>query len=359
MTSMEEGLPLLPTASSDRLYHPSQADIFVPDSNSGRLRTVIPRRSTLTRDASSRSTTALTDHELSVILRSLGGRDLAVLLALHHHRYLHTGQISALFFGDLRHAQRRLLALADMRLIHRWPRSQAPRLTHLHSAALISRQGAALLAGRLGQDLRPFIRRADDAWDNCFHVDHDLEANAFFIQLARSCRDNSFEGLYHWLGEATCRSIYRTRGARIVPDGWGRYIHPLGEVSFFLEWDRATEGAQRLRGKVGFYADHFLGRTGAALKHVLFVVPSPTREELVSAVIRDRLPADTTCSFWTTNALSLDSDGSLGRIWAPAGEGKRFALTELPGRPAAGRPVEDCVGKPRWWERRPGGSEVA
>jgi len=35
----------------------------------------------------------------------------------------------------------------------------------------------------------------------------------------------------------------------------------------------------------------------------------------------------------------------------------RRSLTELPGRPRGALQVEDCLGKPGWWERRPGGTE--
>jgi len=63
-------------------------------------------------------------------------------------------------------------------------------------------------------------------------------------------------GLYQWVGEEDCRRRYR---AELAPDGWVRLLTPVGDVLFFLEWDRGTEppgGATTLvaaRG-LGFHA---------------------------------------------------------------------------------------------------------
>ena len=45
-------------------------------------------------------------------------------------------------------------------------------------------------------------------------------------------------------------------------------------------------------------------------------------------------------------------------LWAGIGESTaRVGIQEMPSRPGGSRPIADCIGKPRWWERRPGGGE--
>jgi hypothetical protein len=248
--------------------------------------------------------------------------------------------------------------LVQNRLAHRWLRVDAAGFVRRDSVLLLSRSGAELLADHLGEPRNAFVRRAVDAWNNCFHVDHDLEANAFFVELATAATQLPINGLYHWLGEATARTLYRERRARLSPDGWGRYLHASGEVTFFLEWDRSTESAHRLGRKVADYTEHFSGRAEAHLSNVIFVAPTETREAVIRAVIEHRLQDGATCSFWTTTVGRL-ANGPLDRIWAGIPDARLVPLACLSSHPRSARPVADSIAKDHWWERRPGGTEVA
>ena len=296
------------------------------------------------------------------LLGRLSSRDIAALTALHQYRYLDREQLRLLLHSQSpRPCQRQLHKLRDLGLAHMWhlkPRVGAR--TEEPTVWLISKRGARLLAAHLDQAPGPYVRRAADAWTNCWHVTHDLEANGFLVRLAAAAAPLAIEGLYHWTGEESCRSIYRTRGAAIAPDGWGRYLIPGGEVLLLLEWDRGTESPSRLRAKFSTYANHFEDKTDARLSNVLVVAPTPSREEtireLLALLIRGR---DRCCGFWLTNLDLLSRSGPLGEIWLPAVGGRRHCLRELPARPASLRQVEDSIAKPRWWERRPGGGEGA
>lgn len=319
-------------------------------------RTVPIRRSALLRDV--RQLSPLTDSDVSVSLRSLGGRDLAILASLHHYRYLDASQIEQLFFSDGRYRRRRLKKLVDLRLVHRWGRVSIGDRIPQHAIHLLSRQGAIILASHLGQPKDAFIRRSDEAWEKCFHVDHDLEANQFFINLAKASALIPFEGLYHWVGEATARTVYRQRRAYMLPDGWGRFLLEASEVTFFLEWDRNTESSHRLAKKLGVYSTFFTNRESAARANVLLVAPTGTRESSIRSVALDCMQGST-CSIWITNAPLLAAIGPLGAAWiTPDGE-HRLSLREMPAWPRSDRPVSDCIGKQQWWLRRPGGGEVA
>ena len=190
---------------------------------------------------------------------------------------------------------------------------------------------------------------------------HDVEANGFFVRLAAAGRDSNDSGLYHWLGEAACRAASDRDGSP-PSDGWGRYLFPHHEALFDLEWDRGTEHARRIRIKAESYLRYFRGRVGADRHHVLFVVPTPAREDELYDLINSHLPrAVNICRFWIATDEALRISGVLAPVWrqVDGSADRRYALKDMPGLPRKNHPASDCIGKPRWWERRPGGGEGA
>lgn len=303
------------------------------------------------------------DSEGDVLLRRLTQRDVAMLSALDQHRYLDQGQMEDLFFPSERATQLRIRWLRDQGLILRWLRLRPQTWLREPSVLALSSRGAWLLSSIRGEGPRAAMQRSRHAASHRYHLAHDIEANGLFVGLAAAARLLDDEGLYHWMGEWASRLAYRERGAAFFPDGWGRFISPSGEVVLLLEWDRGTESPRRLGVKVSQYVSYFSRRKQAALSNVLFVTPNSAREETVRDSIRRRLPAhqQTCCTFWTADLSRLAESGPLGPIWRPLrGEsGRPTALVELPSHPRSPRRVEDCVGKPGWWLRRPGGGEGA
>jgi len=296
-------------------------------------------------------------------LANLTSRDIAILMALDQYRYLDRQLLQDLFFEGPRSCQLRLRYLTSQDLVICWQAVLQPGRQPRPSVFLLSARGASLL-GRVCQSPRgPFVWRAEHARTRAFHLDHDLGANGFFVALARASRALDGEGLYHWVGERTCRRVYEEEGQPgPIPDGWGRYLVPEGEVVFFLEWDRGTEQRRRLRMKVSRYDRYFRGRRDAAQNQVLFVVPSAARENEVRRVIRGTIEAggEESCRFWTATVERLREMGVLGRIWISMdGMSEPVQLAALPRQRRSCRPAASSIGKPGWWERRPGGGEGA
>ena len=292
------------------------------------------------------------------LMATLTARDVAILASLRQYRYLNVDQLHQLFFDSQRRAQARTQWLREHHLIHRWAASNICTLHRLPSVFSVSPRGAGVLAACLDQPSRPHVERARHARDHCFQMVHDLEANGFFVDLAAACIRLREVGLYHWVGEEDCRRRYRTE---IAPDGWGRLLTPAGDVLFFLEWDRGTESPARIAAKASSYLSYFADKESADLNHVLFVAPGPAREESIRSIIDHLLPGGvTTCTFWVTHTELLADDGSTGAIWRRAeGDGDRIPILDLPPRPRSLRPIADCIAKPDWWERRPGGGAGA
>jgi len=292
--------------------------------------------------------------------RPLSDRDLAILLTIDEYRYLDRDHVTDLFFPGRRSAELCLKDLLWRGLIHRWPVMRLQGSAPTPSVYALTSSGARQVAKLRGQDPRPIRDRARRAREQTYHLRHDLEANRFFTKLAVGARDLPDQGLYHWLGEATCRAAYERDGSP-TSDGWGRYLLADREITFDLEWDRGTEHPRRIRQKANGYVTYFHGRRQAELHHVLFVAPTRVREGELHDLISQVLPPNVNlCRFWTTAVETVSSIGWLGAVWLQvAGPPHRYAFTDMPGFPRGPRSAWDSIARPGWWKRRPGGGEGA
>src|SRR5437899_715044 len=302
--------------------------------------------------------------EMSTLLRSLRTRDVCLLNMLGQHHYLTTDLLQSLFFPSLRYTRMRLRWLTESRrLLMRWrqlePRNQGWR--RRYSLFLLAERGAVVLARITRADVRSLVKRSWHAAEYGLQVGHDLDVNAFFVGLASRSRDLADQGLYHWVGQDSLRREYQDEGADLAPDGWGRYLTPDGEVLFHLEWDLGTESYRRLVAKAQTYVNYADVRPGGDLNHVLFVCTGPVREHTVrAAIVHASSPRRASIPFATTHLDLLQERGHLGAIWLGHNDkGQRLRLPELPAIPNTGRLVSDSIGKPGWWERRPGAGEGA
>ncbi len=339
-------------------------------------RTRISTRPIILRSLPKHTAAPLTQEQTTRLLRSLTARDIAVLQALHDYRYLTTLQIRQLFFPSLRSAQLRLQYLTNQGLVYSWRVIELPGLTRQSSLRLLTPRGARLLADIRGDLAIPYVQRAKATRDHCWHFTHDLQANGFFIDLIRASRLGLREGLFFWIGEESCRSNRRAwakekRRAVATPDGEGYYLFRGTLIRFDLEWDRGTESVSRLRQKVRAYVDYYRNVEGADRRNALFVLPNRHRENAVHRIVRRELPSFSyaMCRFWTTTIDRLEADGPLGPLWCDANHEPgnlhklaqlpRLRLTELTSSEGSERTAKECIGLPGWWERRPGGGEVA
>lgn len=381
--SADASAPSLPRPSFQRTMggaNPIQVQPRIqPSSASAPGRTPIPTRPFILRAIPKHTTTPLTQEQTTQLLRSLTQRDRSILQSLYAYRYLTTLQIRQLFFPSTRSTQLRIQFLKDQGLVYRWKMFESPGVTRRPSLVLITPRGAQLLADLHGESPWTYVHRAKDARDHCWHVVHDLEANGFFIDLVLASRLGLREGLLRWVGEETCRADRRLfakehRRPVATPDGAGWYLVGGGIVRFDLEWDRGTASMSRLHHKVRTLVRYFNDTRDAERVHVLFVLSRPSREETLRPIIQDELDEDS-CRFWTSTVERLEAEGPLGRLWCDARQTKaeerwpppsrveparlaRLRLTELPPIEKSTRTISDCIGKPRWWERRPGGGEV-
>jgi hypothetical protein len=341
--------------------------------------TLLPKNPMVIKDSNKHSPTRLSDKELSCIYASLTLRDLSILMALYRYRYLNVFQIQELFFPSIRSCQIRLKQLHELGVIHRWKILEAGNFHRCPSTVLLSVRGARLVAIHHDEDSKILMSRAEDAVYNSAGMLHDLQANQLFIDLARASAARPDEGLYHWVGEASCRRSMRERNDRFAPsaapapDGWGRYLTADAEIWFCLEWERGTASGRRQWDKVQSYCQYYKYFKDAELTNVLFVVPDERRVERLRHMLWQATSLrlhQRTCTFWVASAESLWSAGPQAPLWlGPAPRRRSTArpyspeparsLTQLQRRPRSTHPAEDCIAKQTWWERRRRGGEEA
>ena len=94
---------------------------------------------------------------------------------------------------------------------------------------------------------------------------------------------------------------------------------------------------------------------------MLFVAPNRVREGELHDLIGPVLPPNVNlCRFWTTAVETMATVGCLGGLWLEiGGSPRRVAFADMPGHPRGQRLASDCIAKPEWWKRRPGGGESA
>ena len=304
--------------------------------------------------------------------------------ALYEYRYLNTLQIQDLFFPSARTAQMRIHHLRTLGLLYRWKVMQRPGLTWRHSLLLLSPRGARLLASIHAEHPATYVERSRQARAYCWRATHDLEANQFFVTLALEGRGDPDGGLQIWRGEDSMRLHYRhnvssKRDRTPTPDGYGVYLSGSGRIVFDLEWDRGTEVFRRLEQKIQGYVEYFANYRDSRRNNVLFVVPGQRREDRLKWIAEEARGSGFYASradkpsIWLTTHTRYEQAGPLGPIWRRATSqhderddyGNRpeepsppplYRLTEMPMYPRGeDDEPEACIGKPGWWELRPGG----
>src|SRR5437899_6083141 len=151
--------------------------------------------------------------------RPLSDRDLAILLAIDQYRCLDRDHLTDLFFPGRRSAELCLKDLLWRGLVHRWPGKRWQGSILYPSVYALTSSGARQVANLRGHDPRPLVDRARRAREQTYHLRHDPEANRLCPRLAAAAADLREQGLYHWLGAATCRDAREPHG---FPDSDGR-----------------------------------------------------------------------------------------------------------------------------------------
>jgi Replication-relaxation len=266
---------------------------------------------------------------VTLALASLTARDRELLDRLSQSEPLSTSEVCLLFFSGVRTCRERLVKLEAHDLLLRVYPARSQRGGRSEALWFLSPDGRRAIGAPARRP--PGLSIPD--------LEHRRAVARFFLALIGRSLAQSGEGLYRWLGE---QQAQHGTEASVRPDGYGRYLLPDGEVTFYLEADRGTEATQRVKAKLDAY------------KHALAADPHRDRGNVLLVCDgRRRLANLARCAPagppWVWGSI----DGERYELLPACEPHRRF--DELPAAPREPqRRIEDCLG--RRWRRLAAGS---
>jgi hypothetical protein len=249
-------------------------------------------------------------------------RDRELLDRLSQHEPLSTSELHLLFFSGLHTCRRRLSRLETAGLLVRVFPTRSTRGGNTEALWFLSPDGRRVL-GAPARRL-PGLSIPD--------LEHRRATAQFFLALVERSLTRPGEGLFRWLGE---QQAQQGTGAGVRPDGYGRYLLPDGEITFYLELDRGSEPASRIKSKLGAYRQALAGDPHRDRGNILLVCQGPRR---LANLARCAPPGPP----WVWGTV----DGVHYTLLP--GRDQQRALCELPAGPRQpARDVADCLGR-RW-----------
>ena len=193
---------------------------------------------------------------------------------------------------------------------------------------VLSEYGLRLLATRAGVPFRrfaehtPFVASLPGAAGGRLQTlvrqfDHTIGANSFMLSYIRHSMGAATPRLASWRNAHEAAVRFESSGVRrtLRPDAAGELAFDGESNPFFLEWDRGTERINILLEKLARYAAYFHSNSGS-VGTLLFITPTPHREDLVWQAISVVLKAEPGCGRVVTTVASLVTPrGPFAPIW--------------------------------------------
>jgi len=193
----------------------------------------------------------------------LTARDRALLDRLAEHEPLTTSELRLLFFTGERTCRQRLAQLERAELLLRVYPAAGRRGTG-EALWFLTAKARLLLAAPARRT--PSLSLPD--------LEHRRAVARLFCMFVEASLQHPGEGLWCWHGEARAEHGI---GGRIRPDGYGRYLLPNGEVTFYLEVDRSTEQGKRVGEKLAGYTRALAAVDGRERANILLACQSQLR----------------------------------------------------------------------------------
>jgi hypothetical protein len=249
-------------------------------------------------------------------------RDRELLDRLSQHDPLCTSELHLLFFTGLRTCRRRLTKLETHDLLTRVYPTRSDRGGRTEALWFLSPNGRRMIGAPARRP--PGLSIPD--------LEHRRATARFFLALIEQSLPRREEGLYSWLGE---QQAQQGTGASVRPDGYGRYLLPDGEITFYLEIDRGSEPTRRIKAKLDSYRHALAADAHRDRGNILLVCEGQRR---LSNLARCAPPGPP----WVWGTTDRERYTLL-----PSRDQQR-AFRELPAGPRhASRRAADCLGR-RW-----------
>lgn len=269
---------------------------------------------------------------MTATLAAVTARDRELLDRLSQSEPLLTSELGLLFFSGLRNCRRRLLKLEAADLLARVYPARSHRGGRSEALWFLSPGGRRAIGAPARRP--PGLSIPD--------LEHRRAVARFFLALIERSLTRPGDGLYRWLGE---QQAQQGTGVSVRPDGYGRYLLAGGEVTFYLEVDRATEPTWRVKAKLDAYHRALAGDPHRELGNVLLVCEGRRRLANLARCAPAGPP-------WMWGSI----DGEHYELLPAREQQRRF--DQLPATPRqTTRRVEDSLGR-RWRHAASGAAQT-
>ena len=190
-------------------------------------------------------------------------RDKQVVMAVNDYRVMRQDQLQRLLFPSRSTAQVRLWRLWQ----HGYLKRQfLPVIGGIQTSPVLyvlDRRGAELLQNDFGYDDESLRWSRSQRFTHQF-LDHTLGLSEIRLAITLSCREHDWQ-LKTWLDENALKADYDKvqvgkRLVAVLPDAYFVIGVPVGELHFFLEYDRGAEHLRYFKRKMAAYVAYY--RTG-------------------------------------------------------------------------------------------------
>jgi len=187
-------------------------------------------------------------------------RDKQVIKAVNDFRMLRQDQVQRLFFPSRNTAQVRLWLLWQHGFLKR---EFMPVLGGIQTSPVLyvlNSRGAELLRTEFGYDDGQ-LRWSPRKGVGYRYVEHTLGLSEIRVSVVLSCRRHKYT-IKTWVDERGMKSDYDSvkvgKGqVAVIPDSYFVIGLPVGDIHFFLEFDRGPERLQVFKKKVAAYTAYY------------------------------------------------------------------------------------------------------
>lgn len=249
-------------------------------------------------------------------------RDIELIKALYHFRYLRRDQIQKLFnWNCVTRVNSRLRKLFDSAFLYR---TFLPTVKGSSKAIYtLGRNAGQIVSEKLNiplQEVRSKIGATRKA--SPLFLSHSLHVSESRIRLDESFKNVSLK-VNLWLNDLDCvdHFTYQDGHGRKVtrhfkPDSYCQLIYSGKIYSFFLEVDNGTMGHKRISLKTKVYDEYrnlglYASRFGLKNFRILFVLNSQMRGKALKSTLEN----DNRKNIWLVQLEDLTSDAIFQRVW--------------------------------------------
>ena len=187
-------------------------------------------------------------------------RDKQVVKAVNDFRVMRQDQVQRLFFPSRNTAQVRLWLLWQHGYLRR---EFLPVIGGIQTSPVLyvpDRRGAELLRDEFGYDNQSLRWSRSQRFTHQF-LEHTLGLAELRLAVTLSCQRHNFQ-LKTWMDEKALKADYDKvqvgkRLVAVLPDAYFVIVIPVGELHFFLEYDRGAEHLKFFKKKMAAYVSYY------------------------------------------------------------------------------------------------------